>query len=353
MEPTPLTHVWQYTDVDRAFWAEHLEDWVPARVFDAHVHINDPSLHHQPVTDEQRRQMWVAEVAEPTSADAIAACDAIVYPGREVTHLAFGWPALHFDLEETNAYVHAECAKRGWASLALLRPQWSADQVAAALDAPGVIGVKPYYALIGHDPTTRDRYIESSIYDFLPHSHLEVLNDRQAWVTLHVPKADRLGHADNLREVRDIRDRYPNVIIVLAHFGRCYTEPHAAEALPHLADDAGLYWDNSAVLNPAIHRMALELVGPERIIYGTDNPVFFMRGRRQWDGRRYINCTSAEFYFNAGQHEPPEVEAGYTLYMYEALKACKDACEAMGLGSNAVEAMFWGNAERLARQASQ
>ena len=29
MQPVPLYYVWDYTDVDRAFWAEHLEGWLP------------------------------------------------------------------------------------------------------------------------------------------------------------------------------------------------------------------------------------------------------------------------------------------------------------------------------------
>ncbi|MHC4985846.1 MAG: amidohydrolase family protein [Planctomycetota bacterium] len=348
MEPIPRTHIWQYTDVDRTFWAEHLEEWVPKRVFDAHVHVLDPGLMLQPLTEARRKQLWVTEVAEPMPAEDLAHCDKIVYPGRDVSHVAFGWPDLTYDLEGGNEYARTECIRHGWRSLALLRPQWSAERVAAELDKPGVIGVKPYYALIGADPTSRDRYIESSIFDFLPHHALEVLNDRRAWLTLHVPKIDRLGHPDNIREIREIRRRYPDVIVVLPHLGRCYAEPHAAEGLPHLADDEGLYWDNSAVLNPAVHRMALELLGPDRILYGTDNPVFYMRGRRQWQGRRYLNYTSADLFFNKDQHEPPDVEAGYTLFMYEALKAFKDSCEAIGIGRAGVEAMFSGNAERLA-----
>jgi len=133
---------------------------------------------------------------------------------------------------------------------------------------------------------------------------------------------------------------------VIAHFGRCYTDPHPRQGLPPLADDPGLYFDNSAVLNPAVHRMALELFGPERILYGTDNPILYMRGRRRWQGRKYINHTSADLHFNTDR-EPPEVEAAYTLYMYEALRAIKSACDAVGVGPDGIEAIFGGNAQRL------
>ena len=48
----------------------------------------------------------------------------------------------------------------------------------------------------------------------------------------------------------------------------------------------------------------------------------------------YINRTNYPFHFNR-EREPPEIEANYTLYMYEALRAIKQACEAVRLGSRA------------------
>jgi sugar (pentulose or hexulose) kinase/predicted TIM-barrel fold metal-dependent hydrolase len=342
----PLHHVWTCDDVDRAFWADHLEDWVPRQITDAHIHLSDPRNRLYPMTEQRRRQYWVAEVSEPLEARDAQRCLSIVYPGRDVRCVAMGSPDLDFDLEAENTYNQVECAKRGWWSLALLRPQWSAERVAAELDRPGVIGVKPYYSLIGRSPDTRDEHLEAGIFDFLPHHALEVLNDRHVWVTLHVPKAARLGHPDNIRQITEIRRRYPNIVLVIAHLGRCYTEPHAQEALPRLADDPGIYFDNSAVLNPYVHRLALRVIGPDRILYGTDNPVFFMRGRRQWRGRTYINRTNHPFYFNK-LREPPEVEAHYTLYMYEALRALKDACRQLGVQRSQIEAVFSGNARRL------
>ncbi len=345
-EPIHLHHVWDYRDVDRAFWAEHLAEWLPRRIIDAHTHVARPSFRLEPMTDEKRRQYWVAEVSEPIDAESAARCMGLVFPGREMSCLAMGHPSVDFDIEASNEYVQAECAKRGWWGLALLRPEWPVERVAAELDRPGIIGVKPYYAMIGRSAATRDEHIEASIFDFLPHPTLELLDDRRAWVTLHVPKADRLGHPDNIREVKEIRRRYPNVVLVIAHFGRSYTEPHAAEALPQLADDDGLYFDNSAVLNPAAHRIALECFGSGRVLYGTDNPVFYMRGRRQWRGREYVNRTNYPFHFNT-EREPAEVEAAYTLTMYEALRAIKDVCEAAGLARAEVEAIFHDNARRL------
>ncbi len=347
MSDTPLHYHWTYTDVDRAFWAEHLEPWLPRRIIDAHTHVTGPGLRHTPMTEAMRRQYWVNEVFEPIDAPTAERCARTVLPGREFSCVAMGLPDLSFDIEAGNRYLQAECPPRGWHSLAVIRPQWTQDDLAALLDAPSVIGVKPYYALISPSDQTRDLHLEAGIFDFLPHHLLEVIDDRHAWVTLHVPKADRLGHADNIREVREIRRRYPHIVLVLAHLGRCYTEPHAREALPQLADDPGLYFDTSAVLNPAAHRTALECFGPQRLLYGSDNPIFYMRGRRQYRGRTYVNRTSHPFHFNTDR-EPPDVEARYTLFMYEDIRAIRQACEELGITRPSdINAIFHDNAARL------
>lgn len=346
MEPLPLAHVWHWTQVDREFWEEHLEPWVPARIFDAHTHVNDPELRLAKPNEEKRRQYWVNEVAEPIGAAAAERCQRIVFPGREFSCLCFAMPDLDYDIESSNRSLAAECPGRGWYWLALTRPQWSAERLVQELDRPRVLGVKPYYSLIGQDPTSRDKYLEASIFDFLPHHQLEVLNERRVWVTLHVPKADRLGHPQNIAEIRQIRRRYPRVILVVAHLGRCYTLSHAMEALPQLADDEDLFFDSSAVLNPEVYRFALKTLGPRRILYGTDNPIFYMRGRRQFEGRAYLNRTSHPFFFNRDR-EPPEVEARYTLFMYEDLLALRQACQQLELGRSEVEAIFHDNARRL------
>jgi uncharacterized protein len=346
MTNIPLHHVWHYTDVDRAFWWEHLEPWLPQRVFDAHTHVNEPRFQRELPTEAMRRQYWVNEVAEPIGAADAARCMATVLPGRDIGCLCFGTPMLDYDIEASNASLQAECVRRNWHRLAVVRPQWSAERVAQELDLPRVLGVKVYYALISDDPTTRDKHLEASIFDFLPHHQLELLNERRGWVTLHVPRAGRLGHPANVAEIKEIRRKYPNIALVIAHLGRCYTLPHALEAFPHFADDEGLYFDSSAVLNPEVHRLALEMFGPTRILYGSDNPVFYMRGRRQFKNREYINRTSYPFYFNHDR-EPPEVEATYTLFMYEELRAIRQACEQLGLDRAAVENIFHGNADRL------
>ncbi|HIJ72999.1 MAG TPA: DeoR family transcriptional regulator [Candidatus Hydrogenedentes bacterium] len=352
MDEIALHGVHTYTDVDRRFWHEHLEEWAPRRIFDAHVHVVNPRYRVDTVSEEMRRSHWAAELSDGQEAETAERAYRTVFPQREVCCLAFGLPNLGWDLIGANESLRAEAAERGWYTLAVVRPAWVAEQVEAILDQPGVIGVKPYYACIEYDRADWDKHLESSIFSFLPHHQLEVLDSRRAWVTLHVPRAERLGHPDNIREIREIRRRYPHVRLVVAHLGRCYTLPHAKEGLRPLTDDPEIYFDNSAVLNPDVHEFALRTIGYTRILYGTDNPVCYLRGRRQWHGRHYVNRTSHPFHFNT-ERESPEIEAQYTLYMYEALRALKEACRRLGLGEDAVRALLHDNARRLVGQITE
>lgn len=347
MSEVPLYHIFTYKDLDRTFWDEHIEPWLPPHVIDAHIHFNDPKYQIETVTEEMLKASWVTEVCPcKPGAEITEQYTRIVFPNRKVTLLAFGNVDLGWEIEGSNEDVRVESLKRGWYSLAMVRPNWVAEQVDWLLSKPGVLGVKPYYTLIGYTKDLSNPNIHANIFDFMPHHQLEVLEQRHAWLTLHVPKLERLGHPDNIRQVRELRRRYPNIKLVIAHFGRSYTLPHAEEGLLPLLDDEGILFDTAAVLNPAVHELALKRVGADRILYGTDNPFFLMRGRRQWKDKTYINRTSHPFYFNK-EREAPEIEAKYTLYMYEALRAMKESCDKAGLGSEAIHKIFYGNARRL------
>ena len=111
MTSTPLHFHWHYTDVDRAFWAEHLEEWLPRRIIDAHTHVADPRLRLTPMTDVMRRQYWVNEVFEPIDAPTADRCYSTVFPNREFRCVAMSVPDLGFDIDGGNRYLQVECPK--------------------------------------------------------------------------------------------------------------------------------------------------------------------------------------------------------------------------------------------------
>jgi len=350
-------------EVDRRFWAERIDPFVPGRIFDAHRHIAEPG-HIAPIPPQDRLSNWAFEVAHHETFEQAENGYSQLFPGRAVSYLAFGFPSQGCRVEENNAYVaqglantpaarvaraHSprECAvvaaqpRVNRAMLVMTRPDWPANKVQELLRQPRVIGIKPYHELM---PDFAGE--EVSVFDFCPPEHLEVLNAVGGWLTLHLPRKERLADPANLAEVREIRCRYPRVVLVVAHLGRSYAGRYAREGLPVLCEDEGILFDTSAVLNPAVHAVALDRVGPERLLFGSDFPILYMRGRRRWEGDRYINLTSGDYSWNRDR-EPPEVEATYTLYIYEAIAACIDACRQLGFGEVELQAIFHDNARRI------
>jgi len=330
----------EYREVDRRFWGERLEAFLPERIFDAHRHIALPE-HIEPAPPAARKRNWAREVAEYETLEQAALGYATLFPGRECSHLAFGMPHQECHVEDNNAYLSQGLAGTQSAALAVTSPEWPAERVAEWLRRPRVIGIKPYQEMIpGFDGE------EVSVFDFCPHQHLRVLDEVGGWLTLHLPRKERLADPKNIAEVREIRQRYPSIVLVVAHIGRSYAGRYAREGLRALEGDEGLLFDTSAVLNPAVHALALDRVGPKRLLFGSDFPILYMRGRRRWEGDRYINLTSGDYAWNVNR-EPPEVEATYTLYIYEAMAACVDACLQLGFGKGELRAVFHDNARAL------
>ena len=330
----------ELNDVDRRFWHKRIEPWLPKRVFDAHRHVN-LAEHLGPDPPRVGPPKFPEEIAGPESIEQARDAYRELLPGREVEFLCFGSPRTHGLFEENNAYLSERLVGSGSAALALTPPTWDQGKLLAQLRQPGIIGVKPYERL---NPEWSGGDV--SVFSFMPHHQLELLNELGAWLTLHLPRAERLADPENIAEVLEIRRRYPNIVLVIAHLGRSYSGYYARAGFPPLADDRGILFDTSAVLNPAVLALALDRFGPERLMFATDQPIFYMRGRRTWRGKRYINLISDDCSWNTDR-QSPEVEAGYTLSVYEMIAALLDTLHALGYLEDTMEAVFHNNARRL------
>jgi len=331
----------QINEVDRQFWAERVASDLPAKIFDAHRHICRP----EDRGENTQPYNWAEEVARYETFDQAELGYAELFPGRSVSCLGFGFPMPDANLTAQNRYLINGLGSRGWCGLAVTSPTWSAQEVAMWLRQPHIIGIKPYPALVPAGLSGQD----ISIFDFCRPEHLELLNELGGWLTLHLPRAERLADPDNIAEVIEIRERYPDIVLVVAHLGRAYAGRYIREGLPPLVADEGILFDTSAVQNPAVLAVALDRVGPHRLLFGSDLPIFYMRGRRRWEGDRYINLTSGDYSWNTNR-ALPQVEATYTVYLYEAIAACLDTCRALGFGQTEIQAVFHDNARRLVDQ---
>jgi len=328
------------TAIDRTVYQEEIKPWLPPRIIDCHVHVG-LTEHVGPVGPERIKAHWAMEVASQQSWQQLRDNCQTLFPEQQVSVLAFGAVYREVDIERENAYVLAGTLdpENRARALCVTRPEWGAAVIRDAI-AKGFLGIKPYPDLALKDTE------EISIYEFLPPAHLAALNAVGGILMLHLPRAGRLGDPDNIREVLEIADAYPSIKVILPHIGRAYCLPTVQRGLPHFADRRNVHFDISANLNADVFEFALETVGPDRLLFGSDLPVTMMRGVREHVGEKYVNYTDGPYSWNVNRKSPEE-EARYTYYLYEELRAMIAALKRVGLGVAAMEQICYSNSARL------
>ena len=85
----------------------------------------------------------------------------------------------------------------------------------------------------------------------------------------------------------------------------------------------------------------------ERVLYGSDMPITFWRGKQEWTAREYTVLSSGNYSWNTKRRSAGEEEASYTIYIYEEMRAILDSAKRFGIGEAARKDLFFGNAVLL------
>ncbi len=343
------------TDVDRRFYAERLADFLPRRIIDCHTHVWLKAFMRAGEQSERRPRgpTWPNRVADENPVEALLETYRLLLPEQEVTPLLLGWPEREMDHERAGDYLSRAMRAQGLPGLLVTLPEWSGEELARRVRAGGFVGLKPYLNLApAHIPAA-----EITIYDFLPRHHLEVANAHSWIVMLHIPRPARLRDPVNLAQMLEIEWRYPNVQLIIAHIGRAYCEEDIGEAFDILAASRTMCFDFSANTNAVVMRAALEAVGPQRVLFGSDLPITRMRMRRICEQGFYVNLVPPDLYGDISDDphmravSPAEAQQ-LSFFLYEELFAFRQAAEAVGLSAADVADVFYGNAARLLGRAA-
>ncbi len=334
--------------VDRDFYAEHLAGFLPGRLVDFHTHVWLRAF--QDTTPfASRGPTWPLRVAADNSIEDLQETYRLLLPGHTVTPVVFGWPERDTDLDRSNAYAGQSGQVHGYPALLMTKSRMDrAGAGPVAYREGGFVGLKPY---LNRAPTHIPS-AEITVYDFLPHAHLEAA-DAHGWIVLlHIPRPERLKDPVNLAAMQEIERRYPRARLVYAHIGRAYCPEDVGDALNLLAETEHLYFDFSANTCAEVMELALRAVGPQRLIFGSDLPIVRMRMRRICEDEGYVNLVPPGLYGDT-RNDPrmrevsPEEGRSISFFLYEMLFAFRRAAEAVGLSPAAVEDVFCNNALRL------
>ncbi|WP_397570278.1 aminotransferase class III-fold pyridoxal phosphate-dependent enzyme [Schlesneria sp. T3-172] len=314
---------------DQEIWDEELQDFIPDRVFDAHVHLFNPvhlpeairEKHAWGYTDLATMQQWAERL----------------YPGRETHFLSLGTPIAGIDVAAHNEWCIQQINLDPNSRMnRLVTPSCSVQQIERDIREKGFIGLKPYrvFSVTGDIAQCR-------IEEFLPHEQLELANELGLWVTMHLSRFHGCGDEENLKDLQEYTcRRYPKVKWILAHCARSFTYWPIRKAIEQLREMPNIWYDVSAVtdVRPMITLFTRE--DRRRIFYGSDGvDATYFRGQYAALGRawQYVDTDQLDIKF-------PHCDGRPILAVYEQLLSIKHAAEIAQWSRDDIEHLFWKNA---------
>ncbi len=335
------------TPVDKAFYEKELRPWLPKRIIDCHTHIWLKE-HVTGVDDALRSCAWPQMVAEDNSIEDLNETNRLLFPDNEVIPVLYSHAIVTVDLSQSNPYVRQSAARFGYPSLYLAHPGEPAEQVERNVIEGGFSGLKVYLEFA---PSYLPKN-EIRVFDFLTHEHLALCN-RHGWVVqLHIPRPRRLADPVNYYQMLEIEEKYPDLQLLIAHLGRAYADEDIGDALEALKDTKRMVWDFTANTNQNVMERILAAFGPERVIYGSDFPIFRMKARRVVENGYYINeIPKGSLGDVSTDPHMREIDGAdgesITFFIYEEIASCIRAANRLGLSKADLEKIFFGNSARI------
>ena len=313
---------------------EHLQDFIPDKVFDAHAHLHNND--HMPANANAFTDFGSATVERYFQAQTE------LYGDREVRAFFLPTPSMRFREEAglrkmCNDWLTEELSRApGCVGAVYVMPGDTAETIETMLKSPQIKGFKCYY----QTSTRADNLYSSNTGEFLPESAWQVANEKNMTITLHLAKADALADPYNMAYIKEMTRRYPNAILILAHCARGFASWTAIENIRQLNGIDNIYYDLAAICEPATIAETVRQAGADKVLWGSDFCLDRIKGRPISIG------TSFTWLY---RHLLPEEmkDLCKTSTCTESLFAFYQACKLLDASRKTVEDIFWNNAITL------
>ena len=315
----------KYTEADREA-IKKLDAFLPDKIFDAHMHISNFPFGGM----EYFGFREYYEDMLPLFSGRSVRCNALVAPCKELKSKEAHLSAIEFMRDQLDEY-------KGNVGAILVKPGEAAEEIESHLVADGIKGLKCY-----HTYAEREKTFDCSISEYLPEAALEVANKRRMFVTIHLVKDSALADPENMKQIKDIAKKYPDLTLVLAHSARAFAAWTAIETVSELRDYENVWYDFSAICESPSIMQILKTIGTSRCMWGSDYNVSMIRGKAvsMGEGFCWLDDKQLETVFHS---EMP------TLWRIsiENLMAVRQAAQILEIGNAELEDIFYNNAARL------
>jgi glutamate-1-semialdehyde 2,1-aminomutase len=338
---------WEFTEEDAAFVARHVAPNLPDKVFDAHAHLFRQD-HFAPGTVPAHLHGAPPALGIDRYRESIRWLHPDRSPGvaRTVGGLFFGL-AFQGDRHAENDFVAAEvqaAQTQGFAARGqmLVWPDLATEAVRAAVRGQGFVGLKPYHLMADSLVQAGQPTFHAPIEAYLTEEHARLAHEEGLTITLHMVRDRALADPVNQATIRRYCEGYPNLRLILAHAARGFNPWHTIEGIESLRGLENVWCDTSAVTEAGAFEAIVELLGPSRLLYGTDFHVSHLRGR-------CVAIGDSFHWLYADEMNLAEKHAALrpVLIGLESLRSLFLAIRRLKLRDAEVEAIFYGNAAQL------
>lgn len=317
--------------VDKRIWDE-IKHVIPENIFDFHIHSFLDNSFYGDVPDSLR-------VYLPCDIDTVLYNMQLIFPERKCTGIITGWPCTTSDLIKQNNYAADSAKKNNLFFLALVNPLMDNLYLEDIVKKKECVGLKPYKCFAKNPEDAR-------ITDYLTMKQVEIANKYGLVITLHLSRRPGISDSLNLEDLYYLSEKYPDVVWNLAHCGRSFIPEYIEDAVGSLKQlmKRNIYLDTAAVTDSEVFTIVFSEFGSEKILYGSDIPVAFLRGKCVGFGYDWAFIADETHSITASFPVAP------ALLVYEQIKAMCRAFKKTGFIMSDIERIFFRNSEQIVRK---
>ena len=255
-----LTYARALTGKERDLLRE-FQEWLPDTIIDCHAHCNLPE-HVRSIDDRAYHHML--STFPSFSLEESREWHKLLHPGKHILSLRFPKTFRGIDHRAANLYLLKQSDAQD--RIALYGLPDDPEYTIGMLGYPRVSALKMYYSYL-EPPATE-------IYQYFPKVVLEVAQSRDVPIVLHPPRRITMC----LDQILTLAKDFPRLRVCLAHLSLTKSiVPGLEEAFVEIARLPHIHFDTALVPSAEVVEMALQIVGTERIMYGSDEPLNMIR----------------------------------------------------------------------------
>lgn len=289
-------------------------NWLPETIIDSHAHCNR-SEDIQTLSPLIRNHMMSTFAS--FDLEESMRIQQLFYPGKYVRTLRFCSAFKGIDHRAVNQYLLDESLPED--RIALYGLPDDIDYTVAMLQHDRVAGLKMYY-LYFEPPAKR-------IYEYFRREILEEAQARHIPIILHPPQ--KLLQCQD--QLQTLLEDFPRLRVVIAHLGLYKIAADGlAECYAHFAQFDNVSMDTALITSSDVIYLALRTFGTDRILFGSDEPLYLIRSRAYMHPTLGERLTTAYPYHWVNQEEQKQfghLAKGAVHAQWEALSALKKAID--------------------------